>query len=160
MNRGVFEGQLPPGTLLERYRVDGGHVDCYVAQVPRNVNLGQLISAFYNSSAFRPERWLLGAVLGKKAGSNDVAQLAAGQTTHFSAWSVEARRDDEILLCDYQGRTRSWLKVLAIEGGTRLHFGSAVVPAKSMPERQAFSFLMGFHRLYSRLLLGSAVGRF
>lgn len=159
MKGSVSEVELPPGTLLERYRLDGGHVDCYVAEVPQEADLGHLIAAFYSSPAFRPERWLLGALLGKKANDQDAAQLASGKIERFSAWSVEARRDNEILLCDFQGRTRSWLSVLPIEGGTRLHFGSAVVPAKSAPERLTFSLLLGFHRFYSRLLLSSAVGR-
>ena len=122
MNPAVAEAQLAPGALLEPYRTQGGHTDCYVAEVSRSVDLGQLITAFYTSRAFRPERWLLGALLGTRADDSDVAKLASGQTTRFSAWSVEDRRGDEILLCDFQSRTRSWLKVLPIEGGTRLHF--------------------------------------
>lgn len=159
MNLGVCEGQLPPGALLDSYRVDGGHVDCYVAEVPRAVDLGQLITAFYTSRVFRPERWLLGLVLGKKANDSDVAELASGQTSCFSAWSVEARREDEILLCDFQSRTRSWLMVRPIAGGTRLHFGSAVVPQKRGADRLVFSALLGFHRWYSRILLQGAVSK-
>jgi hypothetical protein len=157
MNRAVAPAELPPGALLERYRVEGGHTDCYVAEVAHSVDLSQLITAFYTSSAFRPERWLLGVLLGKKADDGDVARLASGETSRFSAWTVEARRDDEILLCDFQGRTRSWLKVLPIEGGTRLHFGSAVVPSETRTDRVVFSALLGFHRLYSRVLLKGAV---
>ncbi len=157
MNGAVAPAQLPGGALLERYRTEGGHVDCYTAQVPREVDLGQLIIAFYTSTAFRPERWLLGALLGRRADDGDVVRLAAGQTDRFSAWTVEARRDDEILLCDYQGRTRSWLMVRPIAGGTRLHFGSAVIPSKARADRLLFSALLGFHRLYSRVLLKGAV---
>ena len=159
MNRAVAPAELPDGALLERYRAEGGHVDCYVAEVPRSVDLGQLITAFYTSAAFRPERWLISAVLGKKAQDSDVARLAAGETTRFSAWSVEARCDVQILLCDYQGRTRSWLMVKPIDGGTRLHFGSAVVAQKRPADRAIFSALLGFHRFYSRVLLNSAVKR-
>ena len=157
MSRPVQEGELPSGALLELYRVTGGHVDCFVADVPGAVALPDLITAFYSSAAFRPERWLLGAVLGKPADDADVARLAADQTKRFSAWTVEGRRGDEILLCDYQGKTRSWLKVAAIPGGTRLHFGSAVVPAKSRTAKAAFTLLLGFHRWYSRTLLREAV---
>ena len=155
----VAEGVLPAGALLERYRIEGGHVDCYTAEVPFAVDLSSLITAFYTSGAFRPERWLLGALLGKRANDRDVAALAAGTVQRFSAWSVEDRREDEILLCDFQGKTRSWLKVLPIPGGTRLHFGSAVVPTKSRTDKAAFSLLLGFHRLYSRILLRGAVRR-
>ena len=159
MNGAVAAAELPGGALLERYRAEGGHVDCYVAEVPRAVDLGQLITAFYTSAAFRPERWLLGALLGKRADNRDVARLAAGETTHFSAWTVEARSDDQILLCDFQSRTRSWLMVQPIAAGTRLHFGSAVVSQKRRSGRLVFSALLGFHRWYSRILLRSAVKR-
>ncbi len=159
MNRAVVSAELPGDALLERYRAEGGHVDCYVVEVPRSVDLRQLITAFYTSTVFRPERWLLGALLGKRANNADVARLAAGETTRFSAWSVEARGEDQILLCDFQGRTRSWLMVLPIEGGTRLHFGSAVIPQKRRADRALFSALLGFHRLYSRVLLSGALKR-
>ncbi len=157
MNGAVTAGSLPSGALLEKYAVEGGHVDCFMVEVPQTVDLPGLITAFYTSRAFRPERWLLGALLGKAANHGDVARLAAGAVERFSAWTVEARRDDEILLCDFQSRTRSWLKVLPVEGGTRLHFGSAVVPQKRSADRAVFSALLGFHRWYSRALLRSAV---
>ena len=157
MNGAVTAAELPGGTLLDDYRSGGGHVDCYSADVPGDVDLGQLITAFYTSQAFRPERWLLGALLGRRADDGDVARLAAGQTTRFSAWTVEARRDNEILLCDFQGRTRSWLMVRKVTGGTRLHFGSAVVPQKRGTDRLLFRALLGFHRWYSRALLNGAV---
>lgn len=153
----VVAAQLPPGALLERYRVEGGHVDCYIAEVPHTVDLAGLIAAFYNSKAFRFERWLLGALLGKHAGPGDVARLAAGETERFSAWTVEARRENQILLCDFQGQTRSWLMVCAVDGGTRLHFGSAVVPAKTRANRLVFTALLGLHRWYSRALFRGAV---
>ena len=49
--------------------------------------------------------------------------------------------------------------------GTRLHFGSAVVPARrARSDRRAglgalFTALLGFHKLYSRLLLKAARAR-
>ena len=67
------------------------------------------------------------------------------------------------------GRTRSWLMALpvnatAADERTRFYFGSAVVPRKNArsgkPEMGfAFSALLGFHRLYSRLLLRAARSR-
>ncbi|HCF25560.1 MAG TPA: hypothetical protein DER67_08630 [Novosphingobium sp.] len=153
----VREIALPPDTLLDRYRADGGHVDCYVADLPGQIDLARLIRAFYTSPAFRPERWLLGVLLGKRADDGAVARLAAGQTERFSAWSVEARGADQILLCDYQGKTRSWLMVKPLAGGTRLHFGSAVLPTKARAARLLFNALLCFHGAYSRALLGSAV---
>lgn len=49
-------------------------------------------------------------------------------------------------------------------GGTRLYFGSAVVPVRDRNTGQAtlgrtYSALLGFHTLYSRILLGAAARR-
>jgi hypothetical protein len=70
------------------------------------------------------------------------------------------------LLCDFLGRTRSWLMSGAGDGdsSTRLYFGSAVVPNgvdESGKKHFGFGFhaLMGFHKLYSRALLRSAASR-
>ena len=155
----VAAGELPSGALLESYRAEGGYVDCFVSDVSPAVDLAGLITEFYSSIAFRPERWMLGVLLGKWAGNADVVRFAAGQTQRFSAWTVESRRSDEILLCDYRGKTRSWLKVASIHGGTRLYFGTAVVPAKRRADKAAFTLLLGFHRWYSRILLSGAVRR-
>ncbi|MFM5924337.1 MAG: hypothetical protein ACKOPG_09145 [Novosphingobium sp.] len=157
MTNKVAPATTPEGSLLDSYRVEGGYVDCFSIDLPNAVTLSELIVAFYTSSVFRPERWLLGALLRKRADNNDVARLAAGETGRFSAWTVEARRNDEILLCDFRGQTRSWLMVRPMERGTRLHFGSAVVPAKSRVDRLVFGALLGFHRAYSRVLLRGAV---
>jgi hypothetical protein len=77
---------------------------------------------------------------------------------------VEAREPAQVLLCDLHGRTRSWLMVAARDGATQLFFGSAVVPLvdkRSGRKRLGFAFhaLMGFHKLYSRLLLSAAAQR-
>lgn len=153
MTAKVAPAELPAGALLETYRQGGGYVDCFAVDLPRAVSLPQLIKAIYTSRAFRPERWLIGTLLGKHANDGDVARLAAGEVERFSAWSVEARREDQILLCYYQGRTRSWLMVQALPGGTRIHFGSAVVK----PGDPVFKALLGFHGWYSRALLSGAV---
>lgn len=153
----VLSVPLPGGTLLEPYRVEHGYVDCFVADLGGAHSLGDVIAAFYSSRAFYTERLLLGLILGKRASDADALRLAAGETDRFSAWTVEARRENEILLCDFQSRTRSWLMVQPAGGGTRVHFGSAVVPAKLLIDRLLFSALLGFHRWYSRILLASAV---
>lgn len=149
----VAPATLPAGSLLDGYALQQAYVDCFAADVAGTVTLGQLITAFYNSRAFRFERWLLGALLGKTASNTDVTRLASAEVDRFSAWTVEARQDHQILLCDFQGRTRSWLMVRPIAQGTRVYFGSAVVK----PGDPIFRLLLGFHRSYSRALLKSAV---
>jgi hypothetical protein len=154
---------LPDTALLQRYRAQGAHTDCYTAEVAGEIALETYITAFYNSRAFRPERALLGLLLGIKAGPAEVAALAEGRAERFSAWSVEGRAADQILLCDYQRRTRSWLMVAPGEapGTTRLHFGSAVTRtgrtrAARLGEGLVFTGLLWFHALYSRVLQGAA----
>lgn len=147
---------LPPESLLARYDVPGGYVDCLEARVPLRVDLPTLIEAFYNSRAFRFERWLLGFLLGMKAGPPEVRRLAVGEADKFSAWTVEARTSDQIMLCDFQRRTRSWLMVEAQDGrDTILRFGTAVVRRDVL----VFRVLVGFHRLYARCLLAAATRR-
>ena len=78
---------------------------------------------------------------------------------------MEARGTDQLLLCDVGGSTRSWLMVEPVHAAsTRLYFGSAVVPKHdkaSSRKRMGFPFnaLLGFHKLYSRILLGAARSR-
>ena len=153
----ITERALPPGTLLERYCGKGAYVDCLECQVPQVVNLALLIGAFYNSRAFRPERWAIGALLGLRATNADVAMLAAGETERFSAWTVEARTGSQIVMCDYQGRTRSWLMVAPNGPGTVVRFGSAVLAQPKGYERFLFKALTGFHSFYARRLLTSAL---
>lgn len=148
--------QLPADALLERYRQSGHFTDCRAVDVARSVSLGELIAAFYNSAAFRPERWLLGLVLGRGANAANVASLAAGTTERFAAWTVEARLPDQLLLCDFQSKTRSWLMVEPLLHGTRLYFGSAVVTSHSSFDAFVFRALLWFHAAYSQVLLRSA----
>ena len=95
-------------------------------------------------------------------------QLAAGTIDRFAAWHVEARRDDQLLMCDFQRRTRSWFRVepMARADGpyTRLYFGSGVVPVIDKSDGTSslgpvFHALLGFHKLYSKILLRSAATR-
>jgi hypothetical protein len=149
--------------LLRRYADAGAYTDCYAADIAARVSFAAYVEAFYVGSAFRPERLVLG-LIGKSSNDADARRLAHGEAETFAAWSVEARAADQLLLCDFQNRTRSWLMCEAREGeGTRLYFGSAVVPVGvgSGAGRLGFPFdaLLGFHQLYSCVLLGGARGR-
>ena len=73
------------------------------------------------------------------------------------------------MLGDFSGRTKSWLMAVPANGAsdnlrTLLYFGSAVIPRIDpvTGERRMgalFRALLGFHKLYSRLLLASARAR-
>lgn len=81
-------------------------------------------------------------------------KLASADIEQFAAWTVEARGENEILLCDFLSRTRSWLMVEKAGDETKLYFGSAVVPQKRGGGLGAISvLLLGFHQIYSVLLL-------
>jgi hypothetical protein len=158
--------ELPDDALLRRYLGAGAYADCYVAELARPVSQPEFVEAFYTTAVFKVERLLLSWFVARPSTDAQAAQLAGGQLGSFAAWSVEAREPDQLLLSDFQGRTRSWLMSAPAANGrtTRLFFGSAVVPIvdrRSGEVRMGASFraLLGFHKLYSRVLLRAAVAR-
>jgi hypothetical protein len=163
--KAVAPHPLPASSLLQAYAASGAYTDCFVADVPHHVPLADYVVAFYTSPVFRIERLLLHWFLRRPATDAQARELAGGGRDRFSAWHVEGRGPDELLMCDLHGRTRSWFMVAAAAGGgTRLHFGSAVVPVtdRATGERRlgtVFALLLGFHKLYSRVLLAQARSR-
>ncbi|MET0717123.1 MAG: hypothetical protein ABWY34_01830 [Pseudoxanthomonas sp.] len=156
---------LPEGSLLSRYRLHGAYTDCYSTEVASRLRLAEFVAAFYTTRLFKVERQILRWTVSRPSTDADAARLAQGEVDAFAAWSVEDRSGDQLLLCDLHGRTRSWLMVAPSESGngTRLYFGSAVVPARkeTAPEHAdigaGFRLLLGFHKLYSKALLKAAV---
>ena len=158
--------EVPPNSLLCAYKDGTGFADCYVAEVPGTVTQQAFIEAFYTSPLFKVERTILQYLASRPATDEDAKQLAVGKATRFSAWRVEIQSPSELLLADFTGRTRSWLMAApAAEPNqpprTRLYFGSAVVPRARAGDQKPsigwlFHALLGFHRIYSRLLLLSA----
>ena len=175
---------IPDNALHAHYATTGGHADCYAAVLRQaqderggeGVNLADFVLAFYTSPLFRLERWILAVVLGMPSTDAEAKAVAVGEapfdrpgakgrdTARFAAWTVEARSDDQLVMCDYQGRTRSWFIVEEIENGpstgsgraemrTRVYFGTAIAASRGGRIPFAFRLLMPFHRLYSRALL-------
>ncbi len=167
MNRPTLR-PLPPTSLLSDYAAQGAYTDCYTVDLAGTVSAEHFFAAFYTSRLFKVERFILKWLVAKPSMDSEARALAAGTRDTFAAWTVEGRCADQLLLCDYQGRTRSWLMVAAIgdnsKASTRLSFGTAVVAPKS-PRNGApsmpfvFRLLLGFHRLYAQSLLRSAVNR-
>lgn len=154
---------LPDSALLARYQRDGAYADCYASDLGFAATHAQFVTAFYTTWLFKLERLILKWTLSRPSSDAQAAELAAGLIDEFAAWRVEARAPDQLLLTDIHGRTRSWLMVTLLEsgGGTRLYFGSAVVPRphpRSGKPALGFGFraLLGFHRLYSVALLSAA----
>lgn len=152
---------LPDRALLQAYAERPGcYTDCFSVTVPGQVTLADFVATFYCTPLFRLERRILRATSSVASPDAQAAAVALGTATEFSAWTVEARSPDQLLMCDMSGRTRSWFMIRPDGAGTRLYFGSAVVPAAHSPPGAGlgwlFTALLGFHKLYSRALLGSA----
>lgn len=160
--------ELPSGALLHRHREAGAYTDCYATEIARPVTQAEYVEAFYTSWVFKLERLLLDWLVAKPSTDLQARALARGAVGSFAAWTVEVRTANQLLLCDFQGRTRSWLMSAAVPGdaasSTRLYFGSAVVPVidpRSGQKKMGWIYraLLGFHKVYSRVLLHAAVSR-
>ncbi len=159
---------LPDHALLNTYKQNGAYTDCYTTEISGAVTHSQYVQAFYSTAIFRLERLILKWAVSKPSSDAQVALLADGETNIFAAWSVEGRSENQLLMCDFKNRTRSWLMIEPIESEngskTRLYFGSAVVPMKKSKTGKPslgliFDALHGFHLLYSVALLFSAKSR-
>lgn len=159
----------PDATFLQACAKAGAWADCFTTEVNLAVSPAQFIEAFYTSGLFKLERIILRLVLGQSSTDADARRLAQGSAASFAAWHVEDRNERELLLTDFTGRTRSWLMASAVERGvgavgTRLYFGSAVGRAATRGASKNelgfwFCALLGFHTIYSRLLLRAARAR-
>lgn len=159
---------LPDAALLHAYRDNGAYTDCFAADVAGSISHEQFVAAFYTTWVFKLERAILKWAVAKPSTDAEAKQLAAGAIDKFAAWSVEQRCADQLLMSDFQSRTRSWLMVAPVTvgsiAGTRLYFGSAVVPVTNRKTGKAelgpvFRAMLGFHKLYSVVLLRAAVTR-
>jgi len=158
--------EIPLSATLLTVQEQDAYADCYSTDIRGSVSLAEFVEAFYTTSLFKVERKLLAWFAGKPAMDDDVARLGAGTASSFSAWKVESRSNEQLLLADFTGRTKSWLMSAAVGNSqtgecTRLYFGSAVISKPSSspgaPRMGAvFHALLGFHKLYSRLLLQAA----
>lgn len=161
----IQSSPLPESALLNRYAQNGSYTDCYHMDIQASISFAEYISSFYTTPLFKVERRILSIVANKPSSDQNAIDLAQGQATDFAAWQVEDRSKDQLLLRDFLGRTRSWLMVSPLENanskGTRLYFGSAVVPKSVSPAGHAsfgfaFHALSGFHRLYTKSLMRAA----
>lgn len=149
---------LPASSLLQPYAREGHYTDCWTADVAATIAPARYVTAFYTSWVFKLERWILKWAIGRPSTDAEAAQLAAGTLDRFSAWRVETRAQDQLVMRDeFTRRTGSWLMAEPLPGGgTRLYFGSVVFSERDGRMGRRFSLLLGFHKLYSRILLGAA----
>jgi hypothetical protein len=161
----IQKSPLPTGALLEKFNaVAGAYTDCYAVDIPAQVTFAEYVSAFYTTPLFKLERLILKLLVRKPSTDEQARELAEGVRDAFAAWTVEDRSENQLLMCDFMSRTRSWLMAVPAGNGTRLYFGSVVVPAQHAKTGQPslgffFHALLGFHKVYSVLLLYSAKRR-
>ncbi|MBX7458529.1 hypothetical protein K3152_09750 [Qipengyuania sp. 1NDH17] len=156
----VREGTRPPESLLLTAPGERAYVDRWDCDVAAGIGLAHLIEAFFTSKAFRAERLALAAI-GRGGTDGEALLLAMGAAQNFAAWTQVERRENEILLEDFAGRTRCWLAVTPSADFTTLSFGTAIMARHGMhaaarSENLAFRALVPFHRPYARALLMSA----
>jgi hypothetical protein len=162
---------VPVESLLNTYRGGPhperwvGQGDCFAVTVDRVVTLREFVVAFYTSPVFRLERLVLRILAGAPSTDSDVQSVADGSGMLFAIWRVGERTATQLLMCDRYEKTRSWFRVAPTDGGqTVLQFGSAVAASRNRRTATVsmgrwFRWLMGFHVLYSRILLSAARNR-
>ncbi len=159
---------MPDEALLGSYTRNGAFTDCYATELSGTFSQAQYVQAFYTTWVFKLERLILQWAVARPSTDEQARLLAEGAIDSFAAWHVEGRSEHQLLMADFQGRTRSWLMVVPVTAGanarTRLYFGSAVVPVRDSTTGTStlgfvFSALMGFHKLYSHVLLYAARSR-
>jgi len=150
--------KLPADAMLASYVRAGAYTDCFSTQLSCKITFADYVEAFYTTPLFKMERWIIARVMHLPSTDEDARELSLGITSKFAAWKVEAREESQMVLA--AGRTRSWLMISPQSGDeTDLLFGSAVVHGKRGKMGWHFRVLLGFHKLYSRLLLGAAARR-
>ena len=162
---------MPESALLNEYRNRSpsedaeAYTDCYTVDIDGAVVLSEFVFSFYTTLVFKLERAILKHLAAKPSSDYEAKQLSDGSIDAFAAWTVEQRTEEQLLMRDYRGRTRSWFMVSPIvatgQPRTLLFFGSAVVPVENRKTGKleigsGFSLLLGFHKLYSKILLYSA----
>jgi hypothetical protein len=145
--------------MLDKYSsMPQAYTDSYLTVIPAQVSFPEYVFAFYTTPLFKLERLILKLLVRKPSTDAQAKELAEGTRDTFAAWTVEDRSENQILMCDFAGSTRSWLMTVPAENGTRLYFGSAVVPRRTSKDGKPslgffFQTLLGFHKIYSVLLL-------
>ncbi len=161
---------LPENAILNKYNAGSksaavqAYTDCYTVRLKKSVVLSDFVLAFYTTPIFRLERVILKYLAAKPSTDHQAKLVANGLTDTFAAWHVEHRTGNQLLMCDFAERTRSWFMVTentTNPGQTLLWFGSAVVSRENKKTGKqelssGFNILLGFHKLYSRILLRSA----
>ena len=152
---------IPERALHAHYASKGAYLDCYVTDIEHAVTHAEFVEAFYTTWLFKLERWILARAVNKPSTDAEARDIAHARRNTFAAWTEEARGENQLLMCDFLGHTRSWFMVSMQDARTRLYFGSVVTSRRNERTGRAelgrtYRLLLGFHKLYSRALLAAA----
>ncbi len=156
---------VPANTMLDKYSINGAYTDCYSTEISGQVSFPEFIFSFYTTPLFKLERLILKLAVSKPSTDIQARQLADSVIEKFAAWTVEDRNENQLLMCDFLRRTRSWFMIVPVnETRTQLYFGSAISSYEDpktgrLSLGSGFQALLGFHQIYSVLLLYSAKSR-
>jgi len=170
MSRDPFENiapsHLPDDSFLHDYQKNNNFTDCYKVLIHRNVSGLEFVEAFYTSWLFRLERLIIAIFVLRPSTDKQLLKFLRFQRPTFSAWTIERSSAEQWLMCDYQGKTRSWFMVKPFqnESITELYFGTAILAnAKDKFGNSRltlfFRLLLLFHRHYAIWLLNAAKRR-
>jgi hypothetical protein len=152
---------LPDDSYLHEFAARRAHTDGFYCDLSGTITLSDFIDGFYTSWLFKLERLILALAIAKPSTDREALALARGELETFAAWSVEMRCHNQIIMRDYQSKTRSWLMCERRGSGTRLYFGTIIEPSIIIDETRAdlgfwFHLLMPAHIIYSKALLKAA----
>lgn len=163
MSAAISEPDLPANALLQRFVDSGDYTDCFRTRIDASVTFASYVEAFYTTKVFRAERFLLKWLVSRPSTDDEAKALANNEVEKFAAWKMLDRADDQLLMMDFRGNTCSWLMLEADSEESDLYFGSAVIRNRKTSSGRrmgwAYRALLGFHRLYSRILLRAARSR-
>ena len=156
----ITESPLPENALLRRFVDSGDYTDCFMVHIGIDVTFPEYIEAFYTTAVFKTERFILKWLVSRPSTDEEARALANDELREFAAWRKLDRSENQLLMMDFRGQTCSWFMLAPDEHGTALYFGSAVIrnrkTASGMRMGWTYRALLGFHRLYSRILLRAA----
>jgi hypothetical protein len=153
--------EVIPNTLVASF-LEKGYADSYRTEVDGHISMKDYVYKFYTSPLFKLERFILTWSVRKPSTDMQAKEISEGNTNKFAAWTLEDRRENELLMRDMADRTRSWFMVNHLgtkeNPKTQLYFGTGISPSpKRNTEKSSIGFfftaLLPFHKAYSVLLL-------
>jgi len=150
-----------PNSLLASY-AENGYADSYCTELPGHISMEDYVFSFYTTALFKLERFILTWTVLKSSTDLQAKELINGKTDKFAAWTIEARKDNELLMCDMLKQTRSWFMVnhtgTSDAPRTQLYFGTGIaLTTRGKIVKTSiglfFILMLPFHKLYSVFLL-------